>query len=70
MSVLGAGVHPALERAWEYRESKKNEHGRLVLEGTLTKQPGRFGKVGEEHKWVTLYAYLAEQYRADADTGG
>jgi hypothetical protein len=64
LSVLGAGNHLALDRAWEYLESKKNERGRLVLEGTLTKQPCKFGQVGEENKWVTLYALLAERYRA------
>ena len=68
LSVLGAGCHPALDMAWKYLESKKNERGRLVLEGTLTKQPCKFGKVGEENKWVTLYALLAERYRAGQKT--
>jgi hypothetical protein len=63
LSVLGAGGHPALERAWGFVKGKKNDRGRLVLEGTLTKQPCKFGKVGEENKWVTLYALLAEKYR-------
>jgi hypothetical protein len=64
LSVLKAGNHPALGRAWEYLESKKNPNGRLALEGTLTKQPCGFGKVGAENKWVTFYTLLAEKYRA------
>ena len=66
LCVLGVGNHPALARAWEYLESKKNENGRWVLEGTLTRQPCKFGKVGEENKWVTLYALLAGKYRHSA----
>lgn len=64
LCVLGAGNHPSLDRAWEYLNSKKNVNGRWALEGTLTKQPCKFGKVGDENIWVTFYALLAEKYRA------
>ncbi len=63
LSILGAGNQPSLERAWEYLARKKNQDGRLALEGTLTKQPCKFGKVGDENQWVTFYALLAEKYR-------
>lgn len=70
LSVLGAGNHQAVSGAWELLERKKNEAGRLVLEGTLSRQPLSFGAVGKENKIVTLYAALAEKYRntVPADT--
>ncbi len=64
LSVLGVGNHPALARAWGILEQKKQENGRYLLEGTLTKQPCKFGNVGEENKWITFYALLAEKYRS------
>jgi hypothetical protein len=64
LCILGVGNHPSLDRAWEYLESKKDANGRQVLEGTLTKQPCTFGKVGNENKWVTFYTLLAAKFRA------
>jgi hypothetical protein len=63
LSVLGAGNHPALSEPWELLNVKKQESGKLKLEGTLTKYPYRFGAVGKINKWVTFYALLAEKYR-------
>ena len=63
LSILGAGNHDALSAAWVMLKDKENEKGRLILEGTLTKQPCSFGKVGNENKWVTFYYTLAEKYR-------
>ena len=63
LAVLGAGNNSAMDESWEMLKNKKNENGRLVLEGTLTKQPCSFGKVGNENKWMTFYALLAEKYR-------
>lgn len=53
----------SMDRAWSLLDSKKNIDGKLTLEGTLTKQPCSFGKVGQENKWVTFYSVLAEKYR-------
>jgi hypothetical protein len=64
LCILGAGEEPSLRRAWELLEGKRNANGRLVLEATLSKQPCKFGKVGEENRWVTFYALLAENYKA------
>ncbi|MDF2700167.1 MAG: hypothetical protein K0Q49_1723 [Haloplasmataceae bacterium] len=64
LSILGVGDHPALMKAWELLKEKTDENGKLSLEGTLVKQPCSFGKVGQENKWVTFYALLAEKYRA------
>jgi len=63
LAVLGADDHPALAEAWSLLNDKEDENGKLRLEGTLTKQPCSFGKVGQENKWVTFYAVLAEKYR-------
>lgn len=63
LSVLGAGNNPAMKEAWDMLKDKKDEKGRLHLDGTLTKQPCSFGKLGQENKWLTLYAVLAEKYR-------
>jgi hypothetical protein len=63
LAVLGVGSHPALSRAWAILEQKKQPNGRFLLEGTLTRQPCKFGSVGEENKWVTFYAMFAQKYR-------
>ena len=63
LSILGAGNHPALTEAWKLFKDKEDENGILKLEGTLTKQPCRFGTVGKDNKWITFYALLAEKYR-------
>ena len=63
LSILGAGNHPALAEAWEMLKEKEDENGSFSLDGTLTKQPCRFGKVGQPNKWVTFYALLAEKER-------
>ena len=61
LAILGAGRDPALARGWDLLADKKNANGRLLLEGTLTRQPVSFGKVGQENKWLTFYALLAER---------
>jgi hypothetical protein len=63
LSILGVGNNPAMEEAWKLLKDKEDENGRLHLEGTLTKQPCSFGKVGQANKWLTFYSKLAEKYR-------
>jgi hypothetical protein len=63
LSILGVGNHPALSEAWELLEEKDINNGKMQLEGTLTKQPCNFGKVGQFNKWVTFYAVLAKKHR-------
>lgn len=60
LCVLGAGNDRATEKAWNLLTSKKNNDGKLILEGTLSKQPCSFGKAGQENKWLTFYSLLAE----------
>ena len=64
LSILGAGNHAALKKAWDFLNEKTDENGKLILDGTLTKQPCNFGKVGQPNKWVSFYALLAEKYKA------
>ena len=63
LSIIEAGNESGLIEAWDRLDEKKNDNGRFVLEGTLSKQPCSFGKVGDENKWVTFYALLAEKHR-------
>jgi len=63
LSVLGAGNDPAMQEAWDMLDERKDENDRLPLDGTLSKQPCTFGKVGVANKWITYYAALAEKYR-------
>lgn len=63
LSNLGVGCHPALSESWVLLNEKKDYTGRLLLEGTLSKQPCSFGKINEPNKWVTFYAVLAEKHR-------
>jgi len=63
LSILGVGNHPALTESWKLLNAKKDANGKLKLDGTLSKFPYNFGKVGLENKWVTFYALLAEKYR-------
>jgi hypothetical protein len=69
LAVLGAGREPALDRAWALLGEKRNARGWYVLEGTLAKQPCKWGKMGQENDWITFYALLAEKH-ADAGLGG
>jgi hypothetical protein len=62
LSVLGAGREPALHRAWALLSEKRDARGWYMLEGTLAKQPCRWGKVGQENDWITFYALLAGTY--------
>jgi len=65
LSISGAGNDPSMSESWEMLEQKKNENGKFHLDGTLTKQPCSFGKVGKENKWITFYAMLAEKHRVN-----
>lgn len=62
LSILGVGKAPELAKAWELLEEKKDEDGKILLDGTLTKQPCSFGKVGMSNEWVTFYALLTEKH--------
>lgn len=62
LCLMGAWNNNGMEKAWTFLQDKKNSEGRLILEGTLTKQPCSFGKVGQENKWLTFYSTLSDKY--------
>ncbi|MCL2202555.1 MAG: hypothetical protein FWB88_01250 [Defluviitaleaceae bacterium] len=62
LSVLGVGDSPKMQKAWKLLYERLNENGRLRLDGS-SKQPGVYGKDGQENKWATFYAMLADKYR-------
>ena len=67
LAVLGDGSHPGVQAAWSILNEKPDEHGRLSLEGTLSKQPVSFGAVGKPNKWMTFY-YEAARARLVSNT--
>lgn len=63
LSILGTGSYKGMENAWQLWEDKKDEQGRMILEGTLSKQPCSFGAVGKANKWVAFYYELAQKHK-------
>jgi hypothetical protein len=58
---LGYGNDERLQQAWNILNTKKNEEGKYILDGTLTKSYLPKESVGKPSKWVTFYALLAEK---------
>lgn len=63
LAVLGAGREPEFAEAWSILDAKRDEQGRIPLDGTLTKSYLPREHVGKPSKWVTLYACLADKAR-------
>lgn len=63
LSVLGAGRATELQEAWDILEAKRDEQGRVKLEGNITKSSLPKERVGRPGKWVTLYTLLAYKAR-------
>lgn len=61
LSVLHRSGDPACNRAWNLLESKCNDDGRYIIEGSLTKPYIKTEKPGKPSKWVTFYSLLAKQ---------
>lgn len=64
MSILGYGKIKEMEKAWSILESKKDNDGRYILNGTLTKSYLPKEKINQASKWITLYALLANKYNS------
>lgn len=60
-SALGYGNDSKLKNAWDLINSNKDDIGRLILSGTLTKSYLPKEKVGKPSKWATFYMLLAEK---------
>ena len=61
--ALGYGNDERLKEAWDLLNSYKDETGKVILKGTLTKSylPKTREKKGQPSKWVTFYTLLAEK---------
>ncbi len=51
----------AMQGAYKVLDQHKLENGRYVLTASKSVQAFKAGNVGEENKWVTLYAYMAQE---------
>ena len=64
--VIGRyGDNKCLAKAWEIIENNKDDMGRVLLQGTLTKSYLPKEKVGKASKWATFYTLLAEKQRME-----
>ena len=63
ISSLGYGNDPAAAAGWNYLNAAKDDIGRVILSGTLTKSYLPKEKVGKPSAWATFYALLAEKER-------
>ncbi|MBD5531304.1 MAG: hypothetical protein HDQ98_03750 [Lachnospiraceae bacterium] len=63
ISSLGYGNDPATAAGWNCLNSAKDDIGRVILAGTLTKSWLPKEKVGKPSAWATFYALLAEKER-------
>ncbi len=59
--ALGYGKDSRLSEAWDILNGKKDQDGRYILNGTLTKSYLPRERVGKPSKWVTFYALLARK---------
>lgn len=63
ISSLGYGNAPETAAGWNYLNSAKDEMGRVILSGTLTKSYLLKEKVGQPSAWATFYSLLADKER-------
>lgn len=63
-SALGYGNNDLLQEAWRILDSCRDNTGKMLLKGTLTKSYLPKERVGKPSKWVTFYRLLAEKHRA------
>ena len=63
ISSLGYGNAPETASGWNYLNSAKDDMGRVILLGTLTKSYLPKEKVGRPSAWATFYSLLADKER-------
>lgn len=63
ISSLGYGNAPETVSGWNYLNSAKDDMGRVILSGTLTKSYLPKEKVGKPSAWATFYSLLADKER-------
>ena len=62
-ALKGLGCKPgsaAMKAGYKVLDEHKLENGRFVLTASKSVPAFKVGNVGEENKWVTLYAYMAK----------
>lgn len=59
-SALGYGNDDWLQESWRLLEKQKDDTGKVILGGTLTKSYLPKEKIGKASKWATFYTFLAE----------
>lgn len=63
-SAIGYGNDERLQEAWGILDKQKDQSGRVILKGTLTKSYLPKEKIGKPSKWATFYTLLAEYERS------
>ena len=62
LRVLGCSPESdAIQAGYKVLDQHRLENGRYVLTASKSVQAFKAGNVGEENKWVTLYAYMAQE---------
>lgn len=65
-SALGYGNEDWLQKSWRLLEKQKDDTGKVILGGTLTKSYLPKEKIGKASKWATFYTLLAESNRGNS----
>ena len=61
LRVLGCpGESEAMQAGYKVLNRHRLENGRYILTASKSVPAFKAGKVGEENKWITLYAYMAQ----------
>ena len=61
LRVLGCpGKSEAMQAGYEVLNRHRLDNGRYRLTASKSVPAFKAGKVGEENKWITLYAYMAQ----------
>jgi len=61
--VLGYANDGRLNEAWNFLDNNKDNDGKTILKGTLSKSYLPKERVGKPSKWITFYSLLAEKER-------
>lgn len=61
LRVLGCpGESEAMQAGYKVLNRYRLDNGRYILTASKSVPAFKAGKVGEENKWITLYAYMAQ----------
>ena len=61
LRILGCPADSeAMQAGYKVLDQYRTENGRYILTGSKSVPAFKAGNVGEENKWITLYAYMAQ----------